>query len=972
MRLKQSALLVATLGKPGGFAKLAEADDDDDTDERTTRAVSRQPRPVLEGIHVVELDSPRQLPVDALGYDTLDILVISGKYDLDRRRSIALRRWIRNGGHLIFCRGSELDTFIQVAEGNVENVDPEHISRWLPIKIVDQSLLRDLGGIETYAARKTAIIFSGRARAARIEDLSKRPYGGVTVLATGIDGPLFVRAAYGFGKITFCGLDFHRPPLLNWREVGSIARRIVNDAHPKLASSGRVSTSRRLARSGVTDLGTQLNAIQQDFPEVQRASTIWTMLWLVLFIICIGPVDYFLVHRILKRPRLTWLTFPLMVVAVSFLAFRNSEPVGEKQLLMNQLEIVDVDATAPQELVRVNAWMTVFSPETRRYRFSLEPGELVQDVGSRNDRSNVAGRSVSSLLAWDGVPESTYGGMYRTSGVSFDGLGYDITPQTASLGDLPVKVRSTASLKATSYYQGAQIIDANLSANTVGDLSGTLQHQLGATLEDWILVYGTRIYFPSTDATRQVAPGEKWSPIDQGVRTADLRSTLTGVRLTKEQKTESKGTREISEQAEYDPHSRDAEYLLRILTFHNAAGGYEYTGLNHHALGGLELSGLLHLQRAILIGRVKLPASRLLRHGEDSEQGTAVTAQRPTPVDRHDNIQPSGVPERRRARASRKMPRAEESRNNVIETKKLTKRYGDLIAANEIDLKLEQGDVFGFIGPNGSGKTTTMRMIATLLNPDYGEAYVCGQSIYTNPEEIRRMVGYMPDFFGVYDDMTVLEYLEFFAAAYRIDGPARRKVAEEKLELVDMSFKRDAMVNQLSRGQTQRIGLARVMLHDPQVLLLDEPASGLDPRARIEIRNLLKRLGDMNKTVIVSSHILPELADVCTRVGMIEKGNMIVDGYVDEVMSKAREAQLIFLRVADGVEKAAALVEQHESIERVTMERDTIVATMKKHVTDYSFLPAMLIEAGFALTMFREEEINLETAFLELTKGKQQ
>jgi len=308
----------------------------------------------------------------------------------------------------------------------------------------------------------------------------------------------------------------------------------------------------------------------------------------------------------------------------------------------------------------------------------------------------------------------------------------------------------------------------------------------------------------------------------------------------------------------------------------------------------------------------------------------------------------------------------------VIETRKLTKRYGDLIAANEIDLKLEQGDVFGFIGPNGSGKTTTMRMIATLLNPDYGEAYVCGQSIYTNPQEIRRLVGFMPDFFGVYDDMTVIEYLEFFAAAYRINGAARRKVCEEKLELVDMAFKRDAMVNQLSRGQTQRIGLARVMLHDPQVLLLDEPASGLDPRARIEIRNLLKRLGEMHKTVIVSSHILPELADVCTRVGMIEKGNLIVDGYVADVMKKAREALMVQIRVVDNLERAAALIATHHDVEKVDIVKNTIDATLKKNVHDYSFLPTLLFENGFKLTMFREEEVNLETAFMELTKGKQQ
>jgi ABC-2 type transport system ATP-binding protein len=308
----------------------------------------------------------------------------------------------------------------------------------------------------------------------------------------------------------------------------------------------------------------------------------------------------------------------------------------------------------------------------------------------------------------------------------------------------------------------------------------------------------------------------------------------------------------------------------------------------------------------------------------------------------------------------------------VIETRRLTKRYGQLIAVNEINLKLEEGDVFGFIGPNGSGKTTTMRMIATLLNPDYGECYVCGQSIYTNPQEIRRLVGFMPDFFGVYDDMTVLEYLEFFAAAYRVNGSQRRKVCEEKLELVDMTFKRDAMVNQLSRGQTQRIGLARTLLHEPQVLLLDEPASGLDPRARIEIRNLLKRLGELNKTVIVSSHILPELADVCTRVGMIEKGELIVDGYVDEVMREARQAILLHIQVTEGPDRAAALLEQHDDVTAISMKGPTIIATLRKGVEDYSFLPSLLLEAGFRLKLFREEEVNLETAFMELTKGKQQ
>jgi len=309
----------------------------------------------------------------------------------------------------------------------------------------------------------------------------------------------------------------------------------------------------------------------------------------------------------------------------------------------------------------------------------------------------------------------------------------------------------------------------------------------------------------------------------------------------------------------------------------------------------------------------------------------------------------------------------------VIETRKLTKRYGDLIAVNEINLSLKEGDVFGFIGPNGSGKTTTMRMVATLLPPDHGEAYVCGKSIYTDPQEIRRLVGYMPDFFGVYDDMTVIEYLEFFAAAYRINGPGRRKVCEEKLDLVDMAFKRDAMVNSLSRGQTQRVGLARTLLHDPQVLLLDEPASGLDPRARIEMRGLLKRLGEMNKTVVVSSHILPELADVCTRVGIIEKGVLLVDGYVHEIMKKAREHITLQIRVKGRTDEAAKLFEEQPIVDRVSVDKDeTINVTLKPGVEDYSDLPQLLFDRRFRVVLFREEEVNLETAFMELTKGIQQ
>jgi ABC-2 type transport system ATP-binding protein len=305
----------------------------------------------------------------------------------------------------------------------------------------------------------------------------------------------------------------------------------------------------------------------------------------------------------------------------------------------------------------------------------------------------------------------------------------------------------------------------------------------------------------------------------------------------------------------------------------------------------------------------------------------------------------------------------------VIKTRNLTKKYGEQYAIRDIELDLAAGDLFGFIGPNGAGKTTTMKILATLLEATQGEAYVCGHSVYKSPKEIRRLVGYMPDFFGVYDDMKVIEYLEFFAAAYRIGGPRRRQVCDEKLQLVDLDFKRDAYANTLSRGQTQRLGLARVLLHEPQVLLLDEPLSGLDPRARIEMRAVLRRLGQQGKTIMVSSHILPELADMCNKVGIIDKGVMEVNASVAEVLRQVRERVVLQIVVAGDQNAAAKVLEQHELVEGVAVVKEQIAVTLKTGVTEYSDLSAALVQAGHKLKLFREEEVNLESAFMALTKG---
>jgi ABC-2 type transport system ATP-binding protein len=307
----------------------------------------------------------------------------------------------------------------------------------------------------------------------------------------------------------------------------------------------------------------------------------------------------------------------------------------------------------------------------------------------------------------------------------------------------------------------------------------------------------------------------------------------------------------------------------------------------------------------------------------------------------------------------------------MIECRDLTKKYNDLFAVDRLTLKLDRGDVYGFIGPNGSGKTTTMRMLATLLNPSWGEATVCGYSIYTGAKEIRRSIGYMPDFFGVYDDMKVTEYLEFFAAAYRITGPDRRKKVDQVLDLVDLGYKRDALVTSLSRGMTQRLGLARVLLHEPQVLLLDEPASGLDPRARIEMRELIKELRKMNKTIMVSSHILPELADICNKIGIIERGKLIWNGTVEAAIEEVRGKAVFTVSVGDRNEEASQRIAAYPEVESVNLDPKTgaLDVRLKDGHEDGSFIPERLIAAGFRLKAFKEKEVNIEDVFMRITKG---
>jgi ABC-2 type transport system ATP-binding protein len=307
----------------------------------------------------------------------------------------------------------------------------------------------------------------------------------------------------------------------------------------------------------------------------------------------------------------------------------------------------------------------------------------------------------------------------------------------------------------------------------------------------------------------------------------------------------------------------------------------------------------------------------------------------------------------------------------VVDIQHLRKEYSNnLVAVKDLSLRLERGDIFGFIGPNGAGKTTTIKMLATLLRPTSGRAYIDGVDVTREPERVRGIIGYMPDNFGVYDDIKVWEYLDFFAAAYKLPRDKRPRIIDDVLELTDLTVKKDSYVEELSRGMKQRLCLAKTLVHDPQVLLLDEPASGLDPRARIEIKELLRELKSMGKTIIISSHILPELADFCNKIGIIEQGELIVSGDVNEIMRQVTGGVMLDVRVVDeDRDRALSLLESLTTVRNArVVDRDLKVDYTGEPDRAWEVLTA-LVQAGIRVRAFNEEQTDLEDIFMKVTRG---
>lgn len=308
----------------------------------------------------------------------------------------------------------------------------------------------------------------------------------------------------------------------------------------------------------------------------------------------------------------------------------------------------------------------------------------------------------------------------------------------------------------------------------------------------------------------------------------------------------------------------------------------------------------------------------------------------------------------------------------AIQTRDLTRRYGATLALDRLNLTVNRGDLFGFIGSNGAGKTTTLRILSTFLTPSSGTAEVLGHDIVQGADAVRRVIGYMPDFFGVYKDMEVEEYLDFFGACYRIPAAQRAKVIDDVLELVGLTEKKGALIGALSRGMQQRLGLARVLVHDPQLLLLDEPASGLDPRARIEVMEILRELRRLGKTIIISSHILSELETICNRVCIIEKGRLIYTGPVQGVRAQMSPGAVFWVRVGSCLAEAVKLLQACPEVAEVTPVEQQLKVTLAGASGDPSLIAETLVRGGAKLLELREDEMTLEEVFLRVTRGETQ
>ncbi|MDG2389024.1 MAG: hypothetical protein P8M30_06865 [Planctomycetaceae bacterium] len=534
---------------------------------------------------VILFDDGDALPVDPVNWESLDVLFLSIDQKLPKRQSEALRQWIREGGHLLLSIGAQAEAYQESS-----------LADWLPLELGDPLKLRDLSQFESFIGRSSRIEFTGR-----VEGTELSSFLGESLLDS-LDGTLVVAMPYGFGKVTVSGVDLDRAPMSNWKAISRLIEKLTLSQNQ---SNDRESTSdsNQLTDSGISELATQLSLAQQDFPEVRRSS-IWVVISAIaVYLLLIGPLDYLLVYRVFKRPELTWVTFPLLMLGMAVVSVWAGRSTNSLETTINQVNLIDVDGT--QQIAKVKSLMTGYSPASQRVAIEAE---MLLDQWSEDD--NV--EADAAILSWDSVPEDGFGGIYRQSGFeSLSATKYHLDRSKTKIADLPVAQWSTVSLTVDQFVRGIPLIRSDLKGSTLGSVSGTVEHRLPGELVEWMLIYRNRVYFPRP--TRRNEAGVS-IPANQPIEltrsdlsvSRDLKGYLTGtrqIRVKSDKPTEE--TRIVVEQEDYDLFSTDPKAIMRILSFHSAAGGSRYTNLENSALHRVDWSEKLDSRHAVLYGVLK-------------------------------------------------------------------------------------------------------------------------------------------------------------------------------------------------------------------------------------------------------------------------------------------------------------------------------------------------------------------------------
>jgi len=582
--------LVVTTGLPRGFERL----------EKPCG------RPAEAGVHVVELNSAAELPAAAASYAGVDWLVLAGTASPSPEALTALRDWIQEGGRLLVSLPAKKTDWQSTP-----------LRPWLPIPIAEEPVVaRELGQLEFFAGRNLRIPYAGRL------EIPKLGATDGSVLASSLEETLLVRIPWGLGEVLVLALDLTQPPLANWGALPEFVQKFVSldERTADAESAAKPDSIGPLTSSGITDLASQVQASQDHFALVERPAPWWVMAWMLGLVVLIGPLDYLLVHKLLRRPSWTWATLPIWLCGLAAYAASTSDSWNTAALQINQVSVIDVDAVTAH--ARAKSWTTIYSPRTARFQCQIAPA--TQDWSAIWSQTT----NGSELLGWFYVPETTTGGLYRPGGGEWGRTTYVVSPAEGQVTELPVLQWSSRTL--TSGWSGSakQVVESNLRNTGLGRLSGEVVHHLPGRLTDWMLAYGGRYYRlqPSRGDGRAVPlePGARLTTEDPLLLQGDLRTLLAQIVYSREVSgARSTDQRVVQEQTPYDATERDPLRLWQVLSFHRKAGGRDYTGLSNDWLLNDDCSRQLDLGRAVLFGRLDV-ASR----ADVEIDGVAVQPQR--------------------------------------------------------------------------------------------------------------------------------------------------------------------------------------------------------------------------------------------------------------------------------------------------------------------------------------------------------